>query len=84
MDFMNAISAIQTSNDLAKFVENLRQDLLANPDKWENANLDTFLNALAAWVSDSDGYYLNNKKKIPEAITWQTVALVLLAARSYE
>jgi len=84
MDFMNAISSIKTSKDLSKFVENLRQDLLANPDKWENENLDTFLNALAAWVSDLDGYYLNNKKQIPEATTWQTVALILLAARSYE
>lgn len=84
MDFMSEISRIQNNKDLAKFVENLRQDLLANPDKWENANLDTFLNALAAWVSDSEGYFQNSKKQIPEATTWQTVALILLAARSYE
>jgi hypothetical protein len=42
------------------------------------------LEALAAWVEDMDGYYLNQGKAVPEKPDWKHVADMLMAAKLYE
>lgn len=78
------VAEIQTRADLVAFVEALRADLKANPKKWENATLDTFLGALASWTEDMDGYYRNHGREVPQTPTWKTVGEMLAAARIYE
>ena len=46
MDLLDAHSRIKTKDDLARFIEALRADLKANPDSWENVDLDSFLDAM--------------------------------------
>jgi hypothetical protein len=56
-----------------------------NAVEWENETAYTFLQALAAWLEDSDGYYSN--MKIPmdtNAASWQLFADALQAAAIYE
>ena len=50
MELHEKIDRITTNKDLANFIEALRSDLLANPNDWENPNLERFLEAMAAWI----------------------------------
>jgi hypothetical protein len=78
------VNAVQSARDLAMFVEGLARDLEENGPEWENTDLPRFLDAMAAWLRDSDGYFRNWGEPVPDAAAWRTVANVLLAARDYE
>jgi hypothetical protein len=54
------------------------------PNEWENANLEDFLSALAAWVEDMDGYFENRSEPPPKTSVWKLIGQMLLAARIYE
>ena len=78
------IADIKSKADLVKFVQALRDDLQTNAKKWENATLERYLSALAAWLEDSDGAYRNQNRPIPQSPSWQNVAEMLMAASMYE
>lgn len=71
-------------NDLVVFVNNLRLNLINSPEEWENRTLESFLEAMASWVDDMDGYYINKGETPPAVPTWQTIADILLGAKIYE
>jgi hypothetical protein len=79
-----AVEDIQTQQDFAAFVQALLGDLRDNPQQWNNRDLPTFLEGLAAWVEDMDGYYQNRQEAIPKQPSWKTLGQILLAARTYE
>jgi hypothetical protein len=78
------VAAIETREDLVAFVQALQADLVRNPDRWENPSLDRFLGALASWIEDMDGFYLNQGRAPPSTPTWRTIGEMLAAARIYE
>lgn len=82
IEIMNC-NNISSRNDFISFLKTLRHDMEENPETWVNNDLPRFLDALAAWVNDMDGYYINNKLDVPENPTWQTMADMLMAARVY-
>ena len=84
MDELLALAAVRTHTDLASLVERLVDDLAARPDGWENADLASYLTALAAWLRDSEGWYRNRGEAVPESPDWRTLGEALLAARVYE
>jgi hypothetical protein len=51
--------AVQTRDDFIRFVQALASDLALHADSWENSSLPTFLEALAGWAADMDGYFRN-------------------------
>jgi hypothetical protein len=57
---------------------------MTNPQAWEHRDLGSFLEALAAWVEDMDGYYDSQKLGKPKDINWQFMTDALMAARIYE
>ena len=75
---------VHTQADLSRFVGALHDDLLGNSGAWENSDLASFLEAMSAWIEDMDGYFLNQGQHFDETVSWNSVALILLAARSYE
>ncbi|MFI0220628.1 DUF7660 family protein [Streptomyces lydicus] len=75
---------IRSREDLAAFVRKLHQDFLQHGDAWENNTLATFLEALAAWVHDSPGFYQNFGKELPAGGDWTFIARALQAAKVYE
>ena len=75
---------IKTKKDFVSYVHELSKEYHNNSESWPNKNLDTFLEALAAWVEDMDGYYLNQGQPIPEKPDWQMIANMLAAAKVYE
>ena len=79
------VRAIETKDDLAAFVGELRQDLLGHPDEWQNLTLDHYLESLSAWLADmADSYFRTNGEPIPEGPSWRALAEMLLAAKYYE
>lgn len=81
---MEKARGIQSHEEMASFIRALRLDLVRNPHDWENGSLDVFLEALAAWIEDIDGYYLNKHEVIPNMVPWRIFADALLAAKIYE
>jgi hypothetical protein len=77
------VDAIKSKADLAKFVRDLRADLKLDPDRWENATLDDFLEAMAAWIDDMDGYYRNRGESVKEQPTWKVIGDILMGAKVY-
>jgi hypothetical protein len=75
---------IKSKEDLAGFVEALREDLLRNPDSWENPTLESYLDAMAAWIRSMDNYRRNIGEQPSEIPTWEVFADILSAAKIYE
>ncbi|MFD0022707.1 hypothetical protein ACIA74_39010 [Streptomyces sp. NPDC051658] len=75
---------VRSRDELVSFVRELRQDYLRRGHEWENQSLDRFLEALAAWMHDSPGWYQNVGKELPEGGDWTFLARALQAATVYE
>jgi hypothetical protein len=84
MKLHERVGQIATKAELVEFVRALAEDLTANRERWENPTLDRYLDALAAWLEDSDGYYRNQGRPVPAEPSWRDVADMLMAASIYE
>jgi len=84
MSIIEEISKINNFQDLAEFIQGLKQSYKENPGSWENGDLASYLDAMIAWIMDAEGYYHNTKQSIPNPDALRTVAIVLTAAKSYE
>lgn len=84
MDWTSKVNAIQTRKDFISFVRLLVKDFKENPTEWENNNLESFLEALATWVQDMDGYFQNQGLSVPQHADWKLFAQMLMAAKMYE
>jgi hypothetical protein len=84
MELHEKIDSIVDNQDLAAFIEALRTDLITNSDDWENANLERFLEAMAAWVRSMGNAYKNMGKEFPKQPSWKMMADILYAAKIYE
>jgi len=84
MDISERTKAVQTREDLAAFVLALRDDLTTGGSRWENATLDSYLEALASWCADMPGWFENAGRTMPGQPDWNLVAQMLLAASIYE
>jgi hypothetical protein len=84
MELHETVANITSKTELAGFVRALRDDLRRAPEEWENGTLDRYLNALAGWIEDCDGYYENQGRPVPTTPTWRDVADMLIAAKMYE
>lgn len=71
-----------TASELADTVDILRAELQANPETWENASLESYLEALAAILRDHQGHLISR----PESggIPYIELAHLLRAAAIYE
>ena len=68
-----------------KFIDLLRQDLLDDPESWENDTLDSFLEAFSAYANDIQGYYNNMHENVnADHASWQVIADIFKGAKVYE
>lgn len=83
---MSSLNDVQVSsrNDLVALLHQLSDDFKSHPTRWENSSIDDYLDAMAAWIEDMEGYYLNFGKPVPQRIDWSFMADVVIAARDYE
>ncbi|WP_444921819.1 hypothetical protein ACJJID_05465 [Microbulbifer sp. CnH-101-G] len=84
LNLLENLNQIKTRDDFSKFVLDILNDYKNNSSSWENADLASFLEAIAAWADDMDGFYANQGEEIPENIHWKVFAEILYAARMYE
>jgi hypothetical protein len=78
------LAEVSSRQDLARFVELLRDDLRDHRDEWENDTLERYLDALAACIEHLDGYFQNVGMPIPEDVRWKLLGQLLLTAKVYE
>lgn len=60
---------VDSREDLAAFVRALHRSHTEEGNSWENADLASFLEALAAWIDDANGWYSNADAISPPAVT---------------
>lgn len=70
--------------EIVKLILALARDVKENPEEWENKDLSTYLEAMAFWIEDMDGYYENTNQPLPKDINWSMFADILMAAKVYE
>jgi hypothetical protein len=75
---------VDSREDLAAFVRSLHRSHAEGGSSWENASLPSFLEALAAWIGDADGWYSNTGRALPLHGDWAFFARALQAATVYE
>ena len=80
---VNNNSQIVTRDDFILLVQQLLEEIDKNPKTWSNNTLHSFVSAIAAWVDDMDGYYLNTGQPVPDQVSWKVFADILCAARFY-
>ena len=84
MELDEIAEKVGAREELATFIPRLQNELVLNPHRWENCSLPAYLDALAAWVEDMDGYFKNRGEPVPASPTWKLVGQMLLAAGMYE
>jgi len=84
IDFNQKIDHINSKDDFVNFVELLVANLNDNPEEWANKTLSEYLEGIANWTEDMDGYYKNNGLPFPENISWKVFANILVTAKIYE
>lgn len=84
MKFVRETDSIETREDLVRYVERLREDLLSNKEDWENPTLERFLDAMSAQINSLDQLYKNLKKETPVVPSWKVFAEILSGAKIRE
>jgi hypothetical protein len=84
MQLHERIKEITSKQQLADFVEVLRNDYETNANEWGNNTLAQFLSAMASWIEGMDGYYKSIGEPVPQTPSWRTLADILYASKMYE
>lgn len=82
-------NSIKTKDDLVRFLTQLSNSFEEGNQDWTNKTLKEFLEALASWSEDMDGYYENMGLSTQvdlsgNTVVWRVFADLLMAARVYE
>ena len=68
-----------------EFIELLHEDFRKNSERWQNRNLDDFLEALSRYAKDIQGYYDNTNKNVnADQPSWQVFADIFKGSTIYE
>ena len=76
-EHIKMLGSIKTREDFLKFMKLFISTLDDRPTEY-------YLEALAGWVNDMDGYYKNAEKAVPDDINWDFIATMLYAGSIYE
>ena len=76
MSLSDLADATQDASSFLALVTALAEDARSSPDEWENRTVAEYLEALAAWLSDSTHLEVGDD--------WRRVANAHLAAKFYE
>ena len=69
-----------------KLLEILKMDFKNNLDTFENVDIDTYLDAVHAWITGKNEYQIvNNEHDFNfDNPDWKTIAFMFLAGKFYE
>jgi len=77
MNLSEMADRVASKDQLAAFVHALANDLHSHPEEWENATLETYLEALSVWLEVKG-------EPPPQSPRWKDIANMLIAAKIYE
>jgi hypothetical protein len=83
-ELLNAAKTVNDQRSFAIFLSTMADDFKSNPTLWENRDLGAFLEAMASWVEEMDGFYRNMEGGVPRNVNWKVFADALMGARVYE
>ena len=83
-DLHNSFEQVDSKESFLKFIHALIKDYKNNPNDWQHITVDNYLEAIAAWTADMNGYYKGMNIPVPEHIDWKIFAHILMAASVYE
>jgi hypothetical protein len=84
MNIVEAVDQVRDREQLIAFIRMLACGLREQPHTWENRDLPSYLDAMAAWIEDMDGYFLSKGEQPADQPSWRLLSEILMAARSYE
>lgn len=79
-----ALKNIKTKEDFIEFMNILINDIIENPEEWEDKPVKSYLESMQSWVEDMEGYYQNTKQTTPQDINWNFIATLLYVGKIYE
>ena len=85
-DTYNLAHNVKDRQSFLEFLNVLEREFIDHPDRFENHSIDTFLNAVRAWVCDKHKYQIMNGVKEYELnnLDWKAIATIFLAGKTYE
>lgn len=76
---------VRSRIELIQLLTDLVNDFSSNDSSWENRDVPTFLEAMASWLEDCEGFYDNVEIPLDvDTPSWQIFADAMAAARIYE
>ncbi|QHC32599.1 DUF7660 family protein [Streptomyces sp. HF10] len=84
MNYEEEAGRVRDRQSLTDFLSAASRDFVENPEGWENRDIATFLESMAAWISDCDGFFRRKGELPPSDEVWVALAKVIAAARIYE
>lgn len=68
---------IKSKDDLVLFLTELQRDYENGPDQWVNQSIDAFLEAICAWIKDTN-------MMLCDDADWAKIAALFLMGKMYE
>ena len=75
---------MNSKEDFIFFMRCLLNDNQVNIEEWENRDIPLYLESIASWVEDMEGYYQNIGLEIPSNIDWKFIATLFYVGKIYE
>jgi hypothetical protein len=74
------VDGVTSRDDVVDVVRAMVIDLRKHKDDWQNAALDTYLDALATSIEEIDEMYSERGEVVPDQPSWHLVARLLVTA----
>ena len=84
MNIHERISKIHTREEFVEFLNLMINDEQINSEEWNDKSITEYLEGIASWVEDMDGYYKNMNLQIPTNIDWKFIATLMYVGKIYE
>lgn len=84
MAIVDRARAVRTRDDFVALLGAVVADLQTHPEDWTNRDLQSFLEAMAAWGEDMAGFYSNRGEDLANIAPWRVMADMIMAALIYE
>ena len=84
MELHEHVERVASREDFVALVQRLGDDHRFRRHEWENRDLAAFLDAMAAWAADMDAWFAARGEQAPDGPSWNLLASMLVAAKSYD
>ncbi len=84
MNYYAELDSIKSKEDFICFLLKLQKDKKGNDSEWANKSIESYLEAVASWTEEMDGYFSNMNLSLSEDIDWKFIATLFYVGKIYE